>query len=105
VFRLGRELGRIEVVAQALELAPTRLRDGEEPRDRPLRQPAELRTRCQYLADRTAVAAEGDKLDPAAPGLEHADGDLGPFLDQPALAPRGAVGSGWRMSRLSCDGP
>jgi len=29
VFRLGGELGRIEVVGQALELAPTRLRDGK----------------------------------------------------------------------------
>src|SRR6266567_557004 len=58
VFRLDGELGRIEVVGQALELALTRLRDGEEPRDRPLGQPAELRTRCQYLADRSAVATE-----------------------------------------------
>src|SRR2546425_2020399 len=35
VFRLGRELGLIEVVGQALELALTRLRDGEEAWDRP----------------------------------------------------------------------
>src|SRR6266566_1375719 len=79
---LDEQFRRIELVGQAVEHGLARVGDAEEARQRPLRQPAELRARGQHALDRGSVAAEGGELDPVAPGLEHAGCDLGRFLDQ-----------------------
>src|SRR6185436_21026815 len=80
--RLLRQFSRVELVRQPIEHGLARVADGEEARQRPLRQPAELRARGQHALDRSAIAAEGHELDPVAPGLEHASCDLGCFIDQ-----------------------
>src|SRR6266566_827652 len=79
---LDKQFRRIELVGQAVEHSLARVGDAEEARQRPLRQPAELRARGQHALDRGSVAAEGGELDAVAPGLEHAGCDLGRFLDQ-----------------------
>src|SRR6266480_1852014 len=79
---LDEQFRRIELVGQVVEHGLARVGDAEEARQRPLRQPAELRARGQHAFDRGSVAAEGGELDAVAPGLEHAGCDLGRFLDQ-----------------------
>src|SRR5205807_4626404 len=82
--RVSLELGRVEVVRKPLELAQARLANGEEPRQRTLRQPGEPGVSLEHLIDRRTVAAESHELDPLPPGREHADGDFGGFPDQGA---------------------
>src|SRR3954465_12863890 len=92
--RLLAELCGVEVVGQPLELALPWVRDGEEPRQRLLREPRQL---LRHPLGRGAVAPERDVLDVRAVRLEDALRGLGGRVDQLVLLllpPGGEAGRG-----------
>src|SRR3954462_6391149 len=80
--RLLTELRRVELVGQPLELALSRVGDGEETRERLFGEPGQL---LRHAPGRSAVAAKCDVLDVRAVRLEDSLGGLGGRVDQLAL--------------------
>src|SRR5215210_7678768 len=82
--RSRHELDRVEVVREPLEDAQARLGNGEEPVERTIAEPRQLRLSGEHRIDRRAVAAERDELDAVAPRLEHCARGLAGRVDEDA---------------------